>query len=123
MKSHEDLWTIRKQFTNQMAAVSFMTYALCIGQRHPHKFMISRNTGNIWTSELLPSMLFILFSCVIISFIIFIILNILFNLAFNPHQPLLFNAEAVPFRFTRSIQHFMTPIGIEGVFISGILGL
>ncbi|CAB4408939.1 unnamed protein product [Rhizophagus irregularis] len=97
MKSHEDLWTIRKQFTNQMAAVSFMTYALCIGQRHPHKFMISRNTGNIWTSELLPT--------------------------FNPHQPLLFNAEAVPFRFTRSIQHFMTPIGIEGVFISAMMSI
>jgi transformation/transcription domain-associated protein len=97
MKSHEDLWTIRKQFTNQMAAVSFMTYALCIGQRHPHKFMISRNTGNIWTSELLPT--------------------------FNPHQPLLFNAEAVPFRFTRSIQHFMTPFGIDGVFTSAMMSI
>ncbi|CAI2169805.1 6786_t:CDS:10 [Funneliformis geosporum] len=97
MKSHEDLWTIRKQFTSQMAAVSFMTYVLCVGQRHPHKFMISRNTGNIWTTELLPS--------------------------FNPNQPWLFNAEAVPFRFTRSIQHFITKIGIEGVFTSAMMSI
>ncbi|CAG8831232.1 23310_t:CDS:1, partial [Gigaspora margarita] len=54
MKSHEDLWTIRKRFTSQMAAVSFMTYIMSINQRYPHKFMISRNTGNIWMTELLP---------------------------------------------------------------------
>lgn len=97
MKSHEDLWTIRKRFTSQMAAVSFMTYIMSINQRYPHKFMISRNTGNIWMTELLP--------------------------AFTPNVPMLHNSESVPFRFTRSLQHFMTPIGIEGVFSSALMAI
>jgi transformation/transcription domain-associated protein len=33
------------------------------------------------------------------------------------------NQEAVPFRFTPNIQHFITPVGIEGVFTSSILSI
>ncbi|CAJ0885247.1 10109_t:CDS:10 [Entrophospora sp. SA101] len=95
IKSHEELWSFRKHFTSQMAAVSFMTYIMCVGQRHPHKFLISRNTGNIWSSELIPS--------------------------FAQGVPMLQNQESVPFRLTRSIQQFITPIGLEGIFSSGML--
>ncbi|CAJ0636389.1 15982_t:CDS:10, partial [Entrophospora sp. SA101] len=97
IKSHEELWSFKKHFTSQMASVSFMTYLICVGQRHPHKFLISRNTGNIWSSELIPS--------------------------FAQGAPMFQNQEPVPFRFTRSIQQFMTPIGIEGIFSSAMLAI
>ncbi len=57
-KTPADLWLIRKQFTHQMAAVSFMTFIMCIGGRSPGKLMISRSTGNIWVNELAPGMSF-----------------------------------------------------------------
>ncbi|KAG9303929.1 hypothetical protein G9A89_005839 [Geosiphon pyriformis] len=97
VNAHIDLWLIRKQFTTQMASLAFMSYILSIGQRHPHKIIISKNTGNIWTTELLPT--------------------------FSSNAPFLFNAESVPFRLTRSIQHFMTPIGIEGLFTGSLVAI
>ncbi|RIB09644.1 hypothetical protein C2G38_254021 [Gigaspora rosea] len=36
--------------------------------------------------------------------------------AFTPNVPMLYNSETVPFRFTRSLQHFITPIGIKSVY-------
>jgi transformation/transcription domain-associated protein len=33
------------------------------------------------------------------------------------------NQEAIPFRFTPNIQHFITPVGIEGVFTASILAI
>ncbi|CAG8494971.1 1279_t:CDS:10 [Ambispora gerdemannii] len=97
MKSHIDLWTFRKHFTTQMAGIAFMSYILCIGQRHPYKMIISKNTGNVWATELLPT--------------------------FSSNAPFFLNGESVPFRFTRGIQHFMTPIGIEGVFIGSLMSI
>lgn len=77
MKSNEDLWTIRKQFTSQMAAVSFMTYIMSICQRHPHKFMISRNTGKLYTTEVLPSKLLTILTILTITIFIVLILTLL----------------------------------------------
>lgn len=54
MKQYIDLFILRKQFTNQMAAVSFMSYVMSIAHRYPHKINISFETGNIWATELLP---------------------------------------------------------------------
>jgi len=54
MKSYTDLWMIRKQFTAQMASVTFMTYIMSIGHRFPTKWFISLQTGNVWTSDMLP---------------------------------------------------------------------
>jgi transformation/transcription domain-associated protein len=51
MGSFEDLWTLRKRFTTQMACITFMTYLLSIGQRSPQKFYISQEKGSIWTSD------------------------------------------------------------------------
>ncbi|KAI8907173.1 hypothetical protein EDD86DRAFT_232632 [Gorgonomyces haynaldii] len=97
MKSYMDLWTVRKRFTKQMAAVTFMTYLLSIGHRYPQKFHISAETGNIWASELNP-----------------IISNATFLFTSN---------EAVPFRLTPNIQHFMTPVGIEGLFTACLMSI
>ncbi|KAJ3022967.1 hypothetical protein HKX48_004725 [Thoreauomyces humboldtii] len=94
LSSYGDLWTMRKQFTHSLAANTFMTHVLSVGQRAPYKFSISRRTGNIWYQDLLPgiSQTTILFA----------------------------NPEPVPFRFTPNIQNFLTPIGVEGVFASSL---
>lgn len=59
MDSFQDLWTLRKRFTGQMATVTFMSYLLSIGNRTPQKFSISCEKGNIWFTELFPSKIFI----------------------------------------------------------------
>ncbi|ORY29461.1 hypothetical protein BCR33DRAFT_724710 [Rhizoclosmatium globosum] len=96
MKSYADLWNMRKQFTNQMAAVTFMTYIFSIGARQPHKFHISIRTGDVWTSDVLPMI---------------------------SNTFLISNTESVPFRLTPNIQHFITPMGMEGVFTSALMSI
>ncbi|KAJ3100237.1 hypothetical protein HDU97_002421, partial [Phlyctochytrium planicorne] len=97
MASYPDLWLMRKQFTAQMAAVTYMTYVVSIGQRYPHKFHISTKTGNIWVSEVQPTV--------------------------SPSNFLFSNTESVHFRLTPNIQHFITPIGMEGPFTSSIMSI
>lgn len=55
-KSSSDLWTVRKRFTMEMAATTFLTYVFCIGQRQPGKLLISRKTGAVWACDVVPSM-------------------------------------------------------------------
>ncbi|KAJ3344480.1 hypothetical protein HDU83_005150 [Entophlyctis luteolus] len=97
MKTFSDLWNMRKHFTGQMAAVTVMTYLFSIGHRTPQKFNISMRTGDVWSSDLLPS---------------------ISNANFLFH-----NIESVPFRLTPNIQHFITPIGMEGVFTSAVMSI
>ncbi|KAL6601053.1 hypothetical protein U3516DRAFT_602921 [Neocallimastix sp. 'constans'] len=97
MKQYIDLFILRKQFTHQMAAVSFMSYVMSIAHRYPHKINISFETGNIWATELLPSL--------------------------SPNTFLFGSNEPVPFRFTPNIQTFITPIGVEGVFTNIIMSI
>ncbi|KAI9000171.1 phosphatidylinositol kinase, partial [Gaertneriomyces semiglobifer] len=97
LASYGDLWSMRKHFTHSLATVSLMAHLLSIGQRTPHKFNISRKTGKIWTSELLPSL---------------------------ATQTYLFsNGEPIPFRFTPNIQTFLTPVGVDGVFAASLQGV
>lgn len=56
MKGPEELWRMRKQFTLQLAAASFMTYMFAIGSRLPGRFHVSLATGNIAMSEIIPCM-------------------------------------------------------------------
>ncbi|KAG6837441.1 hypothetical protein H0H93_009535 [Arthromyces matolae] len=97
MASCDDLWRIRKQFTLQIASTAFMTYTLCLSSRHPHRFHVSRSTGLIAMSELLPG-----------------VSNVL---------PLFATNDVVPFRFTPNMQHFVGPIFMEGLLTSGILAI
>ena len=55
MEGPSELWRMRKQFTLQLAGVSFMSYVFCITSRLPGRFHLSRATGNIAMSEMLPS--------------------------------------------------------------------
>jgi len=54
MEGPDELWRMRKQFALQVASSSFMTYLFCLSSRHPSRFQISRSTGLIAMTELLP---------------------------------------------------------------------
>ncbi|KAK2466244.1 hypothetical protein APHAL10511_001886, partial [Amanita phalloides] len=54
MDDPSELWKMRKQFALQLAACNFMTYVFCLSSRHPTRFHISRSTGQIAMTELMP---------------------------------------------------------------------
>ena len=54
MDDSSDLWRMRKQFASQVASLSFMTYVLCLASRNPARFYLSRSTGLVAMTELLP---------------------------------------------------------------------
>jgi transformation/transcription domain-associated protein len=54
MEGPGELWRMRKQFALQIAGTSFMTHVVCLTSRLPARFHISRRTGQIYMSELLP---------------------------------------------------------------------
>jgi hypothetical protein len=58
MDSPGELWRMRKQFALQTASSSFMTYVLFLSSRHPPRFHISRATGLIAMTELVPGLQF-----------------------------------------------------------------
>lgn len=89
MNGPENLWLMRKQFAAQTATTMFLTFVCCLSNRTPSRFYISRKTGLMYMSEILP--------------------------AFAPGQPLINSSEAVPFRLTPNMQHFATRAGVEGV--------
>lgn len=51
-----ELWRMRKQFALQLVSTSFMTYVMCFSSRSPSRYHVSRNTGRIAMTELLPGM-------------------------------------------------------------------
>jgi transformation/transcription domain-associated protein len=54
MVDPSELWRMRKQFATQLATVSFATYVFCLNLRIPSKFYLSRETGKIAMTELVP---------------------------------------------------------------------
>ena len=54
MQSPSELWHIRKQMTLQMASFIFATYVLSMGARVPSRIHISRSSGKMYTSDMLP---------------------------------------------------------------------
>lgn len=92
-----DFFLFRKQFSYQLAALSFMTYTMHMSSRFPHKFCISRSTGNIWGSELIPAIV--------------------------TSRPVLHNPEIVPFRLTPNLQTLMGPLATEGLFSSALMAI
>ena len=93
----EDFWLFRRQFSYQLAALTFMTYILYMHNRYPHKMHISRGTGNIWGSELMAYM--------------------------GVSKPYFVNPELVPFRLTPNLQTLMGPLATEGIFSTSILAI
>ncbi|KAH7909445.1 hypothetical protein BJ138DRAFT_1066999 [Hygrophoropsis aurantiaca] len=95
MDGPAELWRMRRQFALQIAATSFMTYVFCLTSRSPSRFHVSRSTGQIAMSELLPGV--------------------------SSQSPVFASADAVPFRLTPNMQNFLGPIFMEGLLTSGIM--
>ena len=97
MASPSELWHVRRQMTLQLASFIFMTYVMSMGARVPSRIHISRSSGKLATSDMLPSIV--------------------------PNKPEFVNTEAVPFRFTPNLQRFVTPIGTEGLLTSSLMAI
>ena len=95
--SYSDFFLFRRQFSYQLASLTFMTYIMHMTGRFPHKLSISRATGNVWGSELIPSMI--------------------------THKPHFYNSESVPFRLTPNLQKLMGPLATEGLFSPAIMAI
>lgn len=53
-RTSESLWLMRKQFAIHAAASMFLTYMCCLHGRAPSRFHLSRKTGSMYMSEILP---------------------------------------------------------------------
>lgn len=95
--SFADFWLFRRTFSYQLSTLTFMTYVMHMNSRYPHKYSISRATGRIWGSELIPAMA-------------------------NP-KPILHNPEPVPFRLTPNLQTLMGPLATEGIFAPAVMAI
>lgn len=111
--SYTDYWMHRKQFISQYAAATFMSYLFSVGHRTPHKITLSRKTGNVWMTELLPG------KPKYAIYLLYVLMTI--QIGWSPINPILGNGESVPFRFTPNIQDYITPVGIEGLFTSCLM--
>jgi transformation/transcription domain-associated protein len=54
MADSESLWLMRKMFATQTAATAFLTYVCCLNNRAPSRFHLSRTTGQMYMTEMLP---------------------------------------------------------------------
>ncbi|KAF2140214.1 uncharacterized protein K452DRAFT_273824 [Aplosporella prunicola CBS 121167] len=95
--SFADLWLFRRQFSYQLAALTFITYVMHMNTRYPHKMNISRASGKIWGSELIPAM--------------------------AGGKPLFHNPEPVPFRLTPNLQTMMGPLATEGIYAPALMAI
>jgi transformation/transcription domain-associated protein len=97
MNDPAELWRMRKQFTTQLAATCFMTYILCLTSRLPSRFHLSRATGQIAMSELLPSS--------------------------SSQAPVFASSDVVPFRLTPSLQRFIGSVFQEGILVPSLMAI
>ena len=97
MNNPAELWRMRKQFTAQLAATCFMTYILCLTSRLPSRFHLSRATGQIAMSELLPST--------------------------SSQAPIFASSDVVPFRLTPSLQRFIGSVFQEGILVPSLMAI
>ncbi|KAF1346069.1 hypothetical protein BDV97DRAFT_424127 [Delphinella strobiligena] len=95
--SFDALWLFRRQFSSQLAALTFITFTMHMTTRYPHKMNIARGTGNIWGTEFTPAM--------------------------AAAKPFFHNPEPVPFRLTPNLQTLMGPIHTEGIFVCALMAI
>ncbi|TEB09323.1 hypothetical protein FA13DRAFT_1806650 [Coprinellus micaceus] len=92
-----ELWRMRKQFTSQLAGSGFLTYVLSISSRTPNRFQLSRSTGLVAMTELLPGI--------------------------SSQLPVFATGDVVPFRFTPNMQHFVGSTFMDGIFAPSIMAI
>ena len=95
--SYADFWLFRRQFAYQFASTTFMTYVMHMSGRYPMKMSISKGTGDIWSSDLLPNL--------------------------NSAKAYFYNPETVPFRLSPNIQTLMGPLALEGIFTASLMAI
>ena len=91
----EARWTVRNQLSKQWAMSSILSHVFHVGQRSPSKFIIGIDTGSL--------------------------LSLNFRPEYHRDTGHLLNTDKVPFRLTPSIQHLMSPIGVQGVFAESMM--
>lgn len=118
MDGPTELWRMRKEFTLQLASSSFITYVLALSSRIPARFHVSRGTGQIALSEVLPGMtpLFVLTFGVSLR-------SMALGIPSNQASPLIGSPDIVPFRLTPNLQHFIGPIRTEGLLAPSIMAI
>ncbi|KAL9103081.1 MAG: hypothetical protein Q9163_001848 [Psora crenata] len=92
-----DFFLFRKQFSYQLASLTFLTYIMHMSARWPNKLNISRATGNVWGSELIPALV--------------------------SQRPVFGTTEFVPFRLTPNLQTLMGPLATEGLFSAALMAV
>ncbi|ODQ63382.1 hypothetical protein NADFUDRAFT_28952 [Nadsonia fulvescens var. elongata DSM 6958] len=98
-RSFEDFWLFRKQFSHQYAGVVFMTFMMSINNRTPHKLLINQGSGDVWATEMLPT------------------------IPPQKSSPAFHNGEPVAFRLTPNIQALMGPTALEGLFSMSVMNI
>ncbi|KAF4320466.1 hypothetical protein BBO99_00002617 [Phytophthora kernoviae] len=94
ISAHSDAYfQFRSEFTKHLALSSFLSYALFVGDRAPHRVLFSRRTGRVVSTELRPG---------------------------YASSGILEAATAMPFRLTRNLHSFMTRPGVQGPFSVGM---
>jgi transformation/transcription domain-associated protein len=81
------LFSFRKNFAQTLGTASLVSYALAVGARRPQNILFSWSTGAVSNLHMRPLL---------------------------SQRGLLECDEAVPFRLTRNIQHFLGPSGVHG---------
>ncbi|GMF35264.1 unnamed protein product [Phytophthora fragariaefolia] len=94
ISAHSDAYfQFRGEFTKHLALSSFLSYALFVGDRAPHRVLFSRRTGRVVSTELRPG---------------------------YASSGILEAATTMPFRLTRNLHCFMTRSGVQGPFSVGM---
>ncbi|KAJ2022109.1 transcription-associated protein 1, partial [Coemansia sp. S610] len=83
-----DYWLYRENFSYQVSVGIALAYMIASTQRTPAKLGISRTTGNLFLSDMVPT---------------------------QATPGLMHSKEPVPFRLTPNIQVFVTELGLEGI--------
>ncbi|KAI9995811.1 hypothetical protein PInf_012879 [Phytophthora infestans] len=87
ISEHSDAYfQFRSEFTKHLALSSFLSYALFVGDRAPHRVLFSRRTGRVVSTELRPG---------------------------YASSGILEAATTMPFRLTRNLHSFMTRAGVQ----------
>jgi transformation/transcription domain-associated protein len=115
MDGPAELWRMRKQFALQVASTAFMTFILCMTSRLPSRFHISRSTGQMYMSELLPGLNHLDFSVDEVSMSL--------SEGYSNQAPIFASHDVVPFRFTPNMQNFLGPAFTEGILTSGLMAI
>nr|CCA20235.1 phosphatidylinositol kinase (PIKL3) putative [Albugo laibachii Nc14] len=92
--AHPDAYfQYRNEFTKHLALSSFITSSLVIGERSPCRFLLSATSGQLRSTEVRP---------------------------LYASNGIVDETNAMPFRLTRNLVTFITPVGVNGPLTLGI---